>query len=284
MRLSERLGISKPRVMVQVRDLDLVTRTRLWSAIAEATPDSGQYVFSGTWMYAVYRRVWADYLKSPIDEMPNNDRGVRDVLKAQVLNGPWYEALELIEFLLNSTDHGNAERLISSVQDILEQEKVGFRLVRGRFIEITDEREIAALEEAIAASSDEFAPVSQHLEAATRLYSDRRAPDYRNSIKESISAVEAAVQILTGDSKAELGKALSMLATKASLHGAFASALRSLYGYTSDAGGIRHALSEEPAVDAADAKFMLVSCAAFVMYLRQKATPTSSRLDRLTER
>src|SRR5690606_9918422 len=142
----------------------------------------------------------------------------------------------------------------------------------------------AALEEAIAASSDEFAPVSQHLEAATRLYSDRRAPDYRNSIKESISAVEAAVQILTGDSKAELGKALSMLATKASLHGAFASALRSLYGYTSDAGGIRHALSEEPAVDAADAKFMLVSCAAFVMYLRQKATPTSSRLDRLTER
>ena len=50
-------------------------------------------------------------------------------------------------------------------------------------------------------------------------------------------------------------------------------ALKSLYGYTSDAEGIRHALSDVPTLDAADAKFMLVTCAAFMTYLIQKTTP-----------
>ena len=41
--------------------------------------------------------------------------------------------------------------------------------------------------------------------------------------------------------------------------------------YTSDADGIRHALSEEANLDLADAKFMHVVCAAFVVLLIQRA-------------
>jgi len=238
----------------------------------QATPEARGLSFAQTWMYGVYRRVWADYLKVPVDEMPDDEVTVREILKNRVLQGPWYVSLELIEFLLNDANHGNASQLAPAVARVLDEEKAGFRLVGTRFMEVTDEREIAAIEEAMAQSTDAFLPVRQHLDAAVRLYSDKRAPDYRNSIKESISAVEAAVQILTGDSKAELGKALAMLSSKAPLHGAFASAIKSLYGYTSDSNGIRHALSNEPVVDAADAKFMLVACAAFVVYLRQKAS------------
>jgi len=43
-----------------------------------------------------------------------------------------------------------------------------------------------------------------------------------------------------------------------------------LYGYTSDADGIRHALLEEVTLDFDDAKFMLVACSAFVNYIRAK--------------
>lgn len=52
-----------------------------------------------------------------------------------------------------------------------------------------------------------------------------------------------------------------------SLHNAFKQGVIKLYGWTSDAGGIRHALIEAPEVDEADARFMLVSCSAVVNYL-----------------
>jgi hypothetical protein len=44
-----------------------------------------------------------------------------------------------------------------------------------------------------------------------------------------------------------------------------------IYGYTSDAGGMRHALLEEASWDLADAKFMLVSGCALLNYLIIKA-------------
>jgi len=94
------------------------------------------------------------------------------------------------------------------------------------------------------------------------------APDYRNSVKESISAVEGVTRILSGDQDATLWKALKIIEGNSPLHGALRKALEALYGYTSDADGIRHALSEgEEPVDPSTAKFMLVVCSAFVVYL-----------------
>jgi len=51
-----------------------------------------------------------------------------------------------------------------------------------------------------------------------------------------------------------------------------------IYGWTSDEGGIRHALSDKGDVEItlADARYMLVSCSAFVNYLisnAENATP-----------
>jgi hypothetical protein len=106
---------------------------------------------------------------------------------------------------------------------------------------------------------------------AIRLYSDRKNPDYRNSIKESISAVEAAVKIITEDEKATLGQALTIVQQKHNLHAALKEALSRLYGYTSDEEGIRHAILEGPKVNEADARFMLVICSAFANYLVQLA-------------
>jgi len=47
-----------------------------------------------------------------------------------------------------------------------------------------------------------------------------------------------------------------------------------LYHYTSSAEGIRHAIGllEEPNLNFEDAKFMLVTCSAFINYLISKAS------------
>jgi hypothetical protein len=47
--------------------------------------------------------------------------------------------------------------------------------------------------------------------------------------------------------------------------------LGNLYGYTSDESGIRHAILESKDIGFAEAKFMLVTCSAFVNFAVDKA-------------
>jgi shikimate 5-dehydrogenase len=136
-----------------------------------------------------------------------------------------------------------------------------------------------AIERAIAQTSDAYSPASEHLKQAVTLLARKPTPDYRNSIKESISAVEAICAAITGDPKTTLGQALKVIDKEAPLHGALRSAFEKLYGYTSDAQGIRHALMEEAKLEQEDAVFMLVACSAFVSYViakraRRKAVST----------
>lgn len=272
MRFSERLGINNVRSALQGRSLDEDTRNRLWNAFAQAIPTASYGSgLIGTWMYGLYRHIWSDHFKAPVDELPKEDL-IRITIKNVFRRGEWYEAYDLLEFVISSRHNQRRDQLTGEVSRILSEELAGFRLMDKQFVEITDETEIAAIEESLSiTNSERFAPARAHLATALEMLSDRTAPDYRNSIKESISAVEAVVQILTGNPQAELGKALKLLRTEAPIHGALRSALSSLYGYTSDAEGIRHALTEEPNLDAADAKFMLVACSAFVVYFIQKA-------------
>ena len=76
--------------------------------------------------------------------------------------------------------------------------------------------------------------------------------------------------IIDPDGKeATLGNMLKKLENKGiEIHGALKSAFEKLYGYTSDANGIRHAGDLGGASSTfEEAKFMLVSCCAFINYL-----------------
>ena len=159
---------------------------------------------------------------------------------------------------------------ISEFNSILEQEKAGYRLVDGIITPIIAKPELESIEEAIDAK---FQTVSIHIKKALLLYSDREKPDYENSIKESISAVEAMCCIITELSgpTATLGAALKRLEDSGVvIHGAMREAFAKLYGYTSDSGGIRHGGIDFANASAEDAKYMLVSCSAFVNYLIEK--------------
>jgi len=153
----------------------------------------------------------------------------------------------------------------------LERENSAYRFVDGVITEITSEDEIKSIEEALKKTS-KLSGIYGHLSKALELLSDRKNPDYRNSIKESISAVEGMCQILANDPNATLGKALSIIDKKQSLHTALKKGFSSLYGYTSAADGIRHAMLEESHLTFVDAKYMLVTCTAFINYMLGKAS------------
>lgn len=110
-----------------------------------------------------------------------------------------------------------------------------------------------------------------HFNRALLLLSNREQPDYRNSIKESISAIESLCKKISGNEKGTLGYCLKTIEEKGHIHPAMKRAFMQLYGYTSDQGGIRHALmddSEEPTLE--EARYMLVICSAFSNYLVSK--------------
>ena len=162
------------------------------------------------------------------------------------------------------------DEFIEGANRILEEELSGYRFVSDQLVQITSEQEIVAIEEALAVPGA-LRPVHEHIKQAVVLLARKPEPDFRNSIKESISAIESVAKILAKKRKATLSDALSALSRKAQMHPSLKQGFEKLYGYTSDDDGIRHALLDEANLDMEDARFMLVSCSAFVNYLVVKA-------------
>lgn len=187
-----------------------------------------------------------------------------------ILEDEWYRVLDFIEIHLSCLDSDAKIERARQYNDVLETEKSGYRVVGFEIAPIINQEEIDAIEDAMSTSYD---PVSQHIKKALLLYSNRESPDYENSIKESISAVESMCCIITGLSgaNATLGKTIKRLKDAGiHIHSAMESAFSQLYGYTSDEKGIRHGNIDFKEAPAEDAKYMLVSCSAFVNYLIEK--------------
>ena len=165
--------------------------------------------------------------------------------------------------------HGYVDKsLYEEANEVFEKEYIGYRFIDEKITPISDKYEVAAVNEAL---QNIYQPVREHISKANSLLADRENPDYENSIKESISAVEAICEIITllHGKEATLGNMLKHLEDKGIyMHPALKSALNILYGYTSEASGIRHAkkLGGEDSTFA-EAKYMLVACSAFVNYL-----------------
>ncbi|WP_292793178.1 AbiJ-NTD4 domain-containing protein [Nostoc sp. NMS7] len=177
----------------------------------------------------------------------------------------WYEVYDFLEFTIN---YFRNPKLVEHINSVLERELAGYRFVGGVFTDITNEQEIEMLEQAV--DDKNFPAVSSHLKRSLALMSDKENPDYRNSIKESISAVESLAKAITGKPKATLGEALKVLEVSNKLHPALKNSFLNLYGYTSDEGGIRDAMLTEPDLTVADAKYFLLSCTSFINYLKSK--------------
>lgn len=207
-----------------------------------------------------FRELWTDYFGRLRDEYPGADSMVQ-FLRSQFLEEPFHVPLEILETTI--AKNFVESRLQEQLEQGLRSENCFYQLFQGQFIPRLPLEQRESLEIALQASD----PIRIHLETALRMLSDRENPDCRNSIKESISAVESACKQLTGLDDATLTEALRTLQATRPLHDDFREALQRLYWWTCDDSGIRHSLSGEPTATLADAQFTLVVCSAFVNYL-----------------
>ncbi len=280
MKFSERLGHRPIRTQLQVEEIDEDLKNSLWSVFLESfvkTLSNDNY--SGYQLTEFVNGLWFSFYKLPLDTAPiyedNYGRAgvfkddlIKNLRKFFLSNKNWYDPYDLLQFSAQYADH----EFIPLVNNILEKEKSGYRFVNGELIQITSKVEIDEIEQAII-STNNIEAVNLHLSAALKHLSDKENPIYRNSIKESISAVESICKIYTKNEKSTLGDALTQLEKEDSLHPALKKAFSALYGYTSDSSGIRHSLIEnDKPVDFHEAKFMLVTCTSFINYILSKMT------------
>ena len=280
MRFSEKYGYKKVREIVQVDSVDEQLKNALWSILKVHAWDhvhytrgiygGGYYLSEDQDIKVLSERLWFSYFKKPLDTLDNNWSKVLASLREYFFDCPWYEVYDFIEFVANNySRYQFKDRFLQSCNTVLEKETSAYRFVNGVITRITEQQEIEEIELALERARG---PVHTHLRRALELLSDREVPDYRNSIKESISAVESLVAKTVGVEKGTLGQLIKKLEDEINLHPALQTAFSSLYGYTSDAGGIRHAILESENVVFEDAKFFLVVCSAFVNYVESRVS------------
>lgn len=186
-----------------------------------------------------------------------DDTNLEMILKP-ISEGKWYDVYDTLHLILGNTF--SDFDLASPINTILREESAGFVWHQDCFVPMMTQDQASEIMNAKETSSN----VARHLDEAQKLLSDKRSVDFRNSVKESISAVECACQIVSGDKKATLGKTLKSL----KLHPALEESYKKLYGYTSDGDGIRHALSDDHSpVPRHVAQYMWISCSAFITLL-----------------
>jgi AbiJ N-terminal domain 4 len=279
MNFSERYGHTPVRSVLQTDNIDDALRNKLWNVISSTlfVPDEytvaahNDYLPRYSPIYGRFINLWHNYFKMATDTIGSSYEAALRKLRGYFFKTEWHSVYDVTEFLANSPLSATIkEGFIVRVNAVLKEEMAAYRFVSGRIVQITSEEEIASIEQALALP-DPLKVVTAHLQQALVLLANKKSPDYRNSIKESISAIESLSKILSGLPTATLTPALNAVDKQTKLHPSLKEAFQKLYGYTSDAQGIRHALMEQPTLDFEDAKFMLVSCSAFANYMVVKA-------------
>lgn len=269
---SDRNGIKTENCILQFSDFDIRTRTALVNT-------TEQIINS---LYTKNQRAYQLFLKNILSEVyirevdwtdEYDGDEVEDIIYKTIRIDGYDSVLTLLEYIAGQMrgfaskifpnfTYSNAAQLYN---DVFKREYVGYRFVDNIIVPITDEIELRAVSDSL---NSNFKEIQQHFKKATAFLADRVSPDYPNSIKESISAVERMCSIILGKSST-LGAALKQLETQGVvIHPSLKTAFDKLYGYTSDGSGIRHAGQlGGPDATFEEAEFMLVACSAFVNYL-----------------
>ena len=272
---SERNGYKPARSRLhQLEEMDDRLRNAIWNFLLERFLVKVK-IYD---VYELVRSVWTEVAGQRSDELPGKDDFLRTLvsppsevgsLRTWYLKASWNEVYDVLEHVLCKHQ---VKKNTSDVNALLSREGSAYRFTCNVIAPITADEELAAVE-AAAQLSYPFHGASQHIRQAVTLLSDRSVPDFRNAIKESISAVESAVRVAAGDPKVDIEKGLKKL----ELHAQLEKAWNNMYNWTSDEDGVRHGIKGAPQVGISEARYMVVASSAFVNYLVVKSIEENSK-------
>jgi hypothetical protein len=259
---------------LQLKEISQELRARLWSVIythlkgaLDYRKMSGDPYLREPWEGMLrYMHVYRDH--GMVDEFKNDAPKLTAQIKDIFENGNYLAIFGWLQTVLRLRTC--PDKLPTQIDQALRSARAAYRVLdKDTIVPIGSDAELETLKKAFAdLATTEFHGARAHLRKAAE---ELTAGRYSDSIRESINSVESVARTLEPDGK--LSGALAKLERSANIHGGMKNAFNSLYGYTSDEQGIRHAHLNEPSAkpDETDALFMIGACAAFVSYLINKA-------------
>lgn len=278
-KFSEKYNFS-PKIVLDKQDVPETLKNRIWnilySAFFQNIGEFDQYDYSyresraNDFYTNEFNSLSVDlrhnFFKLPIDSRPIDPNEERQELRRLYFRTDFPKFYNLLEYLAENyyLYDGEGDWIIAC-NNIFVDEGVQFRFVCKKITPVLDPQEMEEIEKATKDSGVD------HINQALDLYAKRPEPDYRNSIKESLSAVEATYRKFTGKAHRNIGDAISEMENMGiNLPPILKEAFSKIYGWGSDGrSGIRHALMEEfTNVGEAEARLILVMCSAYVNYLK----------------
>jgi hypothetical protein len=281
MLFSQRNGYKPVKKVFQLESMDNDLRTgiwnlfeiHIWNNVKYASNECRQIISQreNNKLYFLCRALWSDLFKKKLNTLSRLWESVKFEIEDYFFKYKWFEVYDFLEFVVNNYkfesgyDTISKESFIKHCNSLFEKENSAYRFIGGIIVRNTSEIEIEAIEKALGSEKNS---VRTHLHCALEFLSDKKSPNYRNSIKEAISAVESMLTSISNSKK--FSENLNKLQEKIELHEALKKAIGSLYGYASDNDGIRHAIMDKENNDFSDAMFMLVTCSAFINFVEGK--------------
>lgn len=287
---SEKIGLSTCTIKMQTNEFDDRTRTLIGNHLYDVL--SVVFSYASTIGISRYlnpsrqsplQAMSSDFCKDVLSEVLNvsvhlpsnkfyNWEVNYDRFAEIISSAPYNEVLDFLWYVCHwiathTTSTSFVHEIYNGFNQLFEKEYVGYRFVAGEITPITNSLEIQEIEQACQIP---FEGAHVQLQKALGFLSNREHPDYKNSIKESISAVESVCETIVGsENGATLGKAVKHLEEHGlKIHSSLREGISKLYGYACDQGGVRHGEGEvESTVTFEEAKLMMVTCSAIVNYL-----------------
>ena len=255
----------------------LEARRRIWNVLysfLERSMDrtiTGRLSVGNPWG-VIIRDTYAVFYSLPLDDWTPDFRSVCGALRGKIETEPFHRVFDLIQFVLR---HDRCPTpFVASMKRTFTDCRLAYAIddePPPSILPIATEEEGKALVNALqtlrqAGQNASAAHLGKSGECMNR-------GDWAGSVRESIHAVESTARQLDPEASKTLGPALKSLERNKPLHPTLKAAFGTLYGYTSEEEGIRHALlsqSDAP-VGQNEAVFMLSACAAFSSYLCRAA-------------
>lgn len=273
MNFSTRYGFAEKKSL-QLTSMDDDLRHSLWNKLDELFNEiynfHNKYLdcTSNTLKYAL-KIFWCDFFKQSIyliEQVTYLNQRV-EMIRNKYYNLSWYEIYSFLEFIarfLNNIRNKEKLKFVEACNYVLERENSAYRFVGDLVAPITSEIEIKSIEKNLMGEDE----AAKHINSALTMLANKQNDQSRESVAQSMLAVEAIAKKITGDKNATLSSLCQRLKILPN-HPQARQALFNLYNYTSSKEGIRHALTDESQpVTREWARFMLVTSSAFVNLIK----------------
>ena len=194
---------------------------------------------------------------------------VREKIESHILYDPWYQVYDLIEFFLQKYPYKRDNlKFIACINKVFEEENVGYRIIENRVVPIFEKSEVHEVINALQRTS-EWKGVYDDLMSALGHFSDRKRPDYKDAIANSVRAIEGVAKLIT-HREGTLGELMPKVQQILGLDENFAKAIGQLWRYANKVA--RHSDPEAQKTPSfEDAKFILITASVIINYLISKA-------------